>query len=251
MNNKKRYVQQLPPVTLSLLLLGAGAWIVVVTYASLLHGTMSMSMLAFLAMWTLMMAAMMLPSVAPFASRYVHMIHPRTWYGVLSFTAGYLMVWTTTGVLAYIVSRGLATIAVQSHTAATGGAVATYIVCGLYQLTPLKHTCLSQCRAPFSLLLQYASWRGALRHLRVGLHHGAYCVGCCWALMSILALFGMMNLTAMLFLTVIIAVEKLWTNSVYVSRVIGLTCFVLALAVMWFPGLAPSLIGHTTMDMTK
>ena len=208
-------------------------------------------MLAFLIMWTLMMAAMMVPSVAPLASRYARMIHPRTWFGLLAFVVGYLLVWATTGVLAYILRWGMATVAMQSYRAATGAAVVTYMLCGLYQFTPLKHTCLSQCRAPFSLLLQYASWRGALRHLRVGLHHGVYCVGCCWALMSLLALFGMMNITAMLLLTLVITSEKLWTKSLHVSRLVGLACFVLALAVTWFPALAPSLIVPTTMDMAK
>src|SRR5918997_1445517 len=123
-----------------------------------MHGTRSISMLAFLIMWTLMMAAMMFPSVAPLASRYARMIHPRTWFGLLAFVVGYLLVWATTGVLAYILRWGMATVAMQSYRAATGAAVVTYMLCGLYQFTPLKHICLSQCRAPFSLLLQYASW---------------------------------------------------------------------------------------------
>lgn len=251
MRSPWNYMQQRMPVAMLLLLLGAAAWIVVIAQASQGHGAMGMSMMAFLIMWTLMMAAMMVPSVAPLASRYARMIRPGAYFDLLSFVVGYILVWATTGVVAYMLRWGVVTVAMESRTAATGAAVATYMVCGLYQFTPLKHTCLSQCRAPFSLLLQYASWRGTLRRLRVGLHHGLYCVGCCWALMSLLTLFGMMNIPAMLMLTIVITIEKLWTYSPHVSRVVGVACFMLAVAVMWFPALAPGLIVPTTMDMTK
>jgi predicted metal-binding membrane protein len=95
---------------------------------------------------------------------------------------------------------------------------------------------------PIALLLRYASWRGSLRHLGVDVHHGAYCLGCCWSLMLLMLAFGVMNIGAMLLLAAVVALEKVWTHGVLLSRLVGVACCALVVTVMWMPGLAPGLI---------
>ena len=249
MDSSPRYRWHSTPVTLALTLLGAGAWIMLVVPGMAREPAMMLSLPGFLSMWTVMVAAMMLPSVAPLGSRYVRMIPASAWVGLVAFLAGYLVVWAAIGVLAYLLAWGVGAAAIASQAGATAAAVILYLVCGLYQFTPLKNACLAQCRAPLALLLCYAAWRGRSRHVRVGLHHGLYCAGCCWPLMALMVLFGMMNLTAMLILTVITTVEKVGATGLLVPRLVGVACLALALATIWIPALAPSLIMPATMDM--
>ena len=89
---------------------------------------------------------------------------------------------------------------------------------GLYQLSPLKYRCLSHCRSPLSLFFHYSSYQGPLRDLRVGAHHGAYCLGCCWALMLVLLALGAMSLVPMLILAVVVLTEKLWSRGEAFAR---------------------------------
>jgi predicted metal-binding membrane protein len=87
-------------------------------------------------------------------------------------------------------------------------AVAVFAVCGIYQLSRLKDRCLAHCRSPIALLLHYGTYRGGFRYLRVGAHHGGYCLGCCWGLMVILVAVGVMNLAAMVGLTALVLIES-------------------------------------------
>jgi len=116
-----------------------------------------------------------------------------------------------------------------------------FAACGVYQLTPLKARCLKHCRSPLSLLLHYGSYRGALRDVRAGVHHAAYCLGCCWALMALFVVVGVMNLTAMVVLAAVVLVEKLWVRGEVVVRVAAVAALLLAAAVIWVPALAPGL----------
>lgn len=229
----------------TLLLIAAGAWLALVLQArsmGLMAVTMGVAMPSFVVMWTLMVAAMMVPSITPLASRYLRIItSPRT-IGLLGFTAGYLGVWTMTGVLAFALAWLTGRIATTSPQTATMTAAVIFAIGGIYQLTPLKDRCLARCRVPLALLLRYASWRGSLRHVRVGVHHGAYCLGCCWSLMVLMLAFGVMNIVAMLLLAAVVTLEKLWTHGVLFSRLVGVVCCALAVAVWWVPGLAPGLI---------
>lgn len=168
----------------------------------------------FVAMWTVMMAAMMLPAAAPmilvFAAaqaRKTRDVAIPTWI----FVAGYLLVWAAAGVLVHaIIEAGEAATGLASLAQAEWGhwvLAATLIAAGLYQLTPLKRVCLSHCRSPFAFVAQH--WRsGRGGALRMGLHHGLYCLGCCWALFAILVAAGTMSLAWMLLLTLIVFVEK-------------------------------------------
>jgi predicted metal-binding membrane protein len=120
-------------------------------------------------------------------------------------------------------------------TAATALAVAIFAACGAYQLTPLKDRCLANCRSPIGFLLKYASYRGRARDLRVGLHHGAFCLACGWALMGVLIAFGLMNLLAM------VLIEKTWSWGPLFSRALGVAALGLAVAVVFEPAIAPGL----------
>jgi predicted metal-binding membrane protein len=231
-------LRQLTPRASLLLVAAAAAWVGVVAVARHMGstpGTMGLGVGSFVAVWALMMGAMMLPSVAPFASLY-----PRTFGGdrgsrLAAFASGYLIVW----ILAAFPAYGLAWLAdrlVGNHsTAATGLAVAIFAVCGAYQLTPLKD------RSPLGFVLEYGSYRGRTRDVRVGLAHGALCLACCWALMALLVAFGLMNLLVMVALAGAVLVEKTWAWGPRFSKALGVFALVLAIAVAFEPGLAPGL----------
>jgi predicted metal-binding membrane protein len=119
----------------------------------------------------------------------------------------------------------------------------------VYQLSRLKDRCLAHCRSPIALLLHYGSYRGRLRDLRAGAHHGAYCLGCCWGLMVILIAVGVMNVGAMIGLAVLVLVEKTWRWGPMVGRVAGLAALALAVAIIWLPWLAPGLHAAPPMMM--
>jgi predicted metal-binding membrane protein len=164
----------------------------------------------FLGVWVVMMAAMMFPSVAPTVALYARMTRRRAPAGSLVFAAGYLLTWTAAGALAYaLVALGRAALGDQLAWDAAGRWVAggTLIVAAAYELTRLKDVCLAKCRSPLGFLL--TSWRGGLGGaLNMGARHGAWCVGCCWALMASLFALGVMSLAWMAFVAALIALEK-------------------------------------------
>lgn len=231
--------------SVALLFLGAAAWILTVIQARAMGSMAPMTPIsfpAFVAMWSTMMAAMMLPSLVPLASRYARAVKAPESLGVASLVVGYLAVWTAVGSAGYMLSLLLATTLQHHPGRARGISIACYACCGIYQLTPLKDRCLSQCRAPLALLLTYVGWRGWYRHLRVGVHHAATCVGCCWALMLVLFVAGLMNLGAMVLLTLVIAVEKIGTRGPSFSRCVGIVSLLLAAVAIWKPELAPGIL---------
>lgn len=171
---------------------------------------------AFLAVWTVMMAAMMLPAAAPMifmfataqARREQHVAIP-TWI----FVAGYMLVWAAAGLLVYVLVQFGSEFAAsldppQRSKWAPLALGATLGVAGLYQFTTLKHICLSHCRSPLAFIAQ--NWRdGRVGALEMGLRHGVYCFGCCWALFAVLVAAGVMSVAWMLLLTLVVFVEKL------------------------------------------
>ena len=208
-------------------------------------GTMGLTLSAFLVAWTVMMAAMMLPSVAPVASLYARSISERRALRLTLFTSGYLIVWASAGVVAFVLGSVIANLAEGDGRLGTAAGVVAYLGCGLYQLSPLKYRCLAHCRSPLSLFFHYSSFQGPLRDLRVGAHHGAYCLGCCWALMVVLLALGAMSLIPMLILASVVITEKLWSRGEAFSHVVGVACLGLAVATIWIPALAPGFM--TTM----
>ena len=153
----------------------------------------------FLGVWIVMMAAMMFPSVAPTVALYSKLTKTRSLASPLLFTSGYLLVWAAVGALAFALASvgGWASIGVLSwDRAGRWIAGTTLVVAAIYELTPFKDVCLGKCRSPLGFLL--GAWRsGRSGALRMGAAHGAWCVGCCWALMAALFALGVMSLVWM------------------------------------------------------
>lgn len=118
---------------------------------------------------------------------------------------------------------------------------ALIVAAGIYQLTPLKDFCLRHCRSPMAFLLHVSGYRGRLRDVRVGLYHGAYCIGCCWGLMVVLIVVGVMNVVWMAALTAAILLEKTRKHGRIVSRATGALPIVFACFEPAFPWLLPGL----------
>ena len=224
------------------------AWIRVEDMGAM-PGTMGMSLVSFTVMWGLMMAATMLPSVAPFIRTYQGTVVERRAVRLVGLALGYLLVWTAVGVVAFFVAGWFGDLATERAGVAHVVGVATFAVVGLYQLTPLKFRCLSHCRSPIGHLMHYLGFRGSTRDLRAGVSHGWFCLGCCWALMLLMVAFGVMNLGAMVGLAAVIAIEKVWRHGENFARVFGVACLVFAVALVFEPGLAPGLDPDAVMVM--
>jgi predicted metal-binding membrane protein len=179
------------------------------------------------AMWAAMMAGMMLPSAAPTLLVYGMVARRDDAAGaplrVHLFAAGYLVVWTAFSAVATVAQRIFTSAGVLSpmmEIAVPRGAGVVLIVAGLYQLTPLKRACLSACQSPAAFLVSH--WRaGRSGAFRMGVVHGWYCVGCCWALMLLLFAGGVMNLAVIVGLTVFLLGEKLLPAAAQSGRISG------------------------------
>ena len=220
------------------------AWLAVIAVArgmSMMGGTMGLGLVAFIGVWTLMMSAMMLPSVAPVAVLYERSVTDNRMLRLAEFAAGYIVVWGLAGLPAFAIAAVLSSVSMDHPQTARYMAAGIFLILGLYQVSPLKDRCLSHCRSPFSLLLHYANFHGPLRDLRAGTHHALYCLGCCWALMLVLVVAGIMNLLVMVALAAVILIEKYWSQGQIFSRVVAAAAVVLAVAAIWLPTLSPGL----------
>ena len=241
--------RQLAPAWAALVVLAALGWVVTVQQARGMGvgpGTMGLAFPAFVTLWVVMMAAMMFPSVAPIAIMWSRTIvarytgATRAWR-IGTFVTGYLVAWAGYGVIAFVALLGAERLVQEAPEAAHWLGVGIFVVAGAYQLTPLKDACLRHCRSPMMSLLHYASFKGAARDLRVGLHHGAYCVGCCWGLMLVLVAVGVMNVPAMIALAVVIFLEKLWKRGWLLTRAVGVAFLLIAVTAAFNPSLLPAL----------
>jgi predicted metal-binding membrane protein len=250
-------VQALPPRQLAVpwiavAVLAAVAWAVTVVLARTMGngpGTMGLALLPFLGLWVVMMAAMMLPSVAPVAVLWTRLITGAAAGSgrvirMTAFLAGYLLAWAVVGAVAFAALVGTGRLLTASPTAAKWLGVAIFIAAGLYQLTSWKDWCLRRCRSPVGALMYYLGFKGRSRDLRVGLHHGATCAGCCWGLMIVLVAVGVMNLAVMAGLAVVIFAEKLWRYGKPFGQAVGVLLVAAGILAIWFPWLLPGL--HTT-----
>jgi predicted metal-binding membrane protein len=204
----------------------------------------------YISSWVVMMAAMMFPSIVPMVLIYRLIERRRRELPRLArrgsttlFVAGYLVSWTVFGALAYALFVGARSISVDAFSWHRGG---PYLVGGvllaaaIYQLTPAKDACLRRCRGPLQFLTD--AWRdGPFGALRLGIEHGAWCIGCCWALMAALFALGVMSIGWMLLIAALIAVEKLAPWKVSASLVIALAVAGLGLAVALVPSQVPGL----------
>jgi predicted metal-binding membrane protein len=161
-----------------------------------------------------MTVAMMLPTSLPVLTTFLAIAGDRKGRATLVslVVLGYLIAWSGFGILVHLAQLGLGRLVlasgwVEAHAWMLGGAI--LIFAGVYQFTPLKYQCLDKCRSPLSFVIEH--WRGYNERgqaFRLGLHHGVFCVGCCWALMLLMFVVGTANLVGMLMLGAVMAVEK-------------------------------------------
>jgi predicted metal-binding membrane protein len=246
--------QPFAQTTVALTIASVAAWTATVAWRQAgdmgaMPGTMGMNAISFVAMWGLMMAAMMLPSVGPFIGVYQRTVTQNRVRRLTGLAVGYLGVWTSFGLAAFVLAHWFGQLAGNNATVARAVAVGTFATVGLYQLSPLKFRCLSHCRTPLGHLIHYLGFKGTLRDLRAGASHGWFCLGCCWALMVLMVAFGVMNVAAMIGLAVIIAVEKIWRHGERFARVVGVAVIAYAAALIFMPELAPGLDPGGVMAM--
>jgi predicted metal-binding membrane protein len=209
----------------ALLALAAGAWWLLLLQSGGMSMAMEISIPVYLATWVVMLAAMMLPATAPLALAYGRVTRARGGgrLAALPFSAGYLLLWTAAGLVplaVFVGSRGL----VAGMTTSTLGPLAlagVLVGAGLYQLSPWKGACLRACRSPLGFVIGHDFNSGALGGLLAGAAHGAFCLGCCWALMAVLTVVGLMSLPWMAALSVLILAEKNWSRGPGLARVAG------------------------------
>lgn len=235
-----------------LVVLAAAAWVITNEQMAGMDagpGTDPGTLGFFVGVWVAMMAAMMFPSIGPMVLMHVRIQGGQRQRGkpavgaTACFVAGYLVAWSVAGLVGYALYR--------LGKAATGDAFAwdnagPYLAGGIvlaaaaYQLTPLKDTCLRHCRSPLAFLLSH--WRpGRFGGLQMGVVHGGWCIGCCWALMAALFALGVMSLGWMALIAALIAVEKLLPWRAIASGGIAALLLVLGLGVAFVPASVPGL----------
>lgn len=233
-------------VILGLAVMTVLAWASLVRMSGGMHAEMAMPLMrvwswgdlvVLFLMWAVMMVAMMLPTAAPMVMAFASVQRrrregrrPYVHTGV--FVAGYLVVWIAYAAAAALAQWGLHQTALLSpmmvSTSQALGA-ALLIAAGIYQFTPLKHVCLAKCRSPLGFIA--AEWReGGTGAFQMGIRHGMYCVGCCWILMALLFVAGVMNLGWVAVIAGFVLLEKIAPGGAWVSRVAGV---LLAAAGFW------------------
>ena len=243
-----------------LILLAAAAWGALIWQARTMEHasmglTMGMEAALFLAIWVVMMVAMMFPTAAPMILMFDRVAAGRRQRGhafvpTWVFAGAYLLIWALFGMLAYGLALAATTLAEQSmwvmdNAGRIGGAV--LVLAGLYQLSPLKRACLSTCRTPLDFIM--TSWReGYGGTFRMGLKHGLYCLGCCWLLFVILFPLGIMNVAAMAVITLLIFAEKSLPYGPRVGRVAAVALIAYGVVVLIMPGLLPTMMPAMPMD---
>jgi predicted metal-binding membrane protein len=199
--------------------------------------------------WVVMMAAMMFPSIAPMVHMYQRINDRRREAGskrigaTSLFVAGYLVAWTAFGLAAYGLIELFRSLSIDVLSWSSGGryvAGGVILIAAIYQLTPAKDACLRRCRSPLAFV--HGNWRsGYGGALRMGVEHGAWCVGCCWALMAALFALGVMSIGWMVFVAALIAIEKLLPWKAVANLGIAALLVALGLAVALAPGQVPGL----------
>ena len=169
----------------------------------------TMSFGGFVLAWVAMMAAMMLPAVLPVVRLYGRAAARGRAAPTYFFVLGYLAVWAAMAVPAYFAWRALETPLAEGQPGAARVAGVTFLAAAVWQFTPLKRVCLRHCRSPIGFFLRFgAGIRRPAAATRMGAAHGAFCLGCCWAIFAVLVVLGTMNLIWMAVLTALIVLEK-------------------------------------------
>jgi predicted metal-binding membrane protein len=195
----------------------------------------------FLLMWLTMMVAMMFPTIAPMvlAHRLVVRHRGEGAFPSVAFVVGYLVVWTAIGLVPLAIFLGFRDLSEDQPVTAWLPRISGLVLigAGLYQFTPWKRVCLRACRTPLSFMMTHDFGSGAPGALKAGVSHGAYCLGCCWALMAVLVVVGLMNLVWMAALALVFLAEKNWQHGVLLNRVVGTAVAVLGCAILLYPDL--------------
>lgn len=238
--------------TAILLALAAVAWFLIWRQSL---GMMATDLRAplFMSMWLTMMVAMMFPSVAPMvlAHRMVVLKRGEGNIPTLAFVVGYLGVWTAIGLVPLAGLLSFQALAPHLNSRLLEiGAGGALVLAGLYQFTPWKSYCIKGCRTPMGFILTHDFGGGARAAFQAGVSHGLYCLGCCWALMAVLVIVGLMNLAWMAVIAVVFLLEKNWRHGVAVSKVAGLAVLALGIAVAVFPDLLGWLYGRMLPSAT-
>ena len=182
-------------------------------------------------MWTVMMTGMMTPSATPMVLIYTQVARQASTLGKVFapagwFAMGYMLAWTSFSALATTAQYCLERLALLTPMMATANiwlGAALLFAAGAYQFTPLKDACLASCRAPLSFVQQHGGFRSdAFSSLSLGFRHGFYCIGCCWALMALLFVGGVMNVLWIAGLMIIVLAEKIIPGGRYASHIVGL-----------------------------
>jgi predicted metal-binding membrane protein len=215
----------------------AAAWLVTILQAASMGmgGVAMMNAGLFLVTWVVMMVAMMFPSVVPVVLAHASVTRSRGGgtLPTVAFVAGYLLVWSAAGLVPLALLQALS----MPFAAPIAGWLprltgAVIVLAGAYQLTPLKNVCLKACRSPLGFVLTHDFRGGAVSAARAGVSNGLYCLGCCWALMAVLAVLGLMNVAWMAAFAVVFFLEKNWRSGVQLSQAVGLACLVGGLVVI-------------------
>jgi predicted metal-binding membrane protein len=244
-----------------LLVLSFAAWLLLLGQSPMsgtntMGLTMGMGATLFLAIWIVMMVAMMFPTAAPMILMFVQVQASKRDRGqpfvrAWAFVSAYLLIWALFGVVAYIAALKVEELAQQSawvadNAARLGGAI--LVLTGLYQFSPLKRVCLSKCRTPLDFLL--GSWRdGYTGAFRMGFEHGIYCLGCCWLLFVILFPLGIMNVAAMAVITALVFVEKVLPVGWSIARIAALILIAYGLLAIFVPGVLPTVLPPSMPSM--
>lgn len=203
----------------------------------------------FLGVWAVMMAAMMLPALAPTVALFARMTRERDRSRPLLFAGGYLLVWAASGLLAYGLFRlGRGALGDELRWSSGGRffAAGVLVAAALYELTPLKLACLSRCRSPLGFLL--GNWRdGRIGALEMGSKHALWCIGCCWALMAALFALGVMSLTWMAVVAALITIEKVLPWRRLATWGTGVVLLALAIGMLSAPQALPGFVIPHTM----
>src|SRR5919204_5214426 len=241
------------PLVATLLALAAAAWLVTGDRMSGMDagpGTDPGALGFFLVTWVVMMGAMMFPSVAPMVVAYSRIRGHRrelgeraATAGTAMFVGGYLVSWTAFGLLGWALYQLVRSLSIDLLSWQRGGpyfAGGVILLAAVYELTPLKHACLRKCRSPMAFLFGW--WRdGSFVALRLGMEHGAWCVGCCWGLMAALFALGVMSIGWMVFVAALIAIEKLLPWKALANRGIALLLVAIGFGVAFAADSVPGL----------
>lgn len=186
-------------------------------------------------MWWIMMIGMMVPAAAPMILLFARVQRHRLagenpGRRIALFTFGYLLAWAGFSIAATAAQWWLGTLALITPTMESASPVlpsVLFALAGIYQITPIKRACLAHCRAPVDFLSR--NWRkGDIGALAMGVHHGAYCVGCCWFLMALLFVGGVMNLLWVAAIAIFVILEKLLPRGEWIARITGFAMLVFA-----------------------